>query len=291
MQTPPALTTVAFGDYQVTRLISGANPLTGGSHWSNERSREMREYHTPERVVAYLKRLTECGVNTIQARGDFHRIMYWLELFKREGGQIQWIAQTASEMHDVFQNIRVITAAGAIAIYLHGSRTDRLWADGRIDRANDYLKHIRDQGLLVGLGTHTPEVIEYAEGKGWDIDFYMASFYNPTVKIHAGDSAPSLPQPDEVHDDRVPTVNELFSDDAPTRMCKAIRSTDKQCLAFKVLGAARRCTTQDDVKAAFRYAYANIKPQDIVVVGMWQKHRDEIAMNVRYAQEAMVAAT
>lgn len=95
----------------ITRLVSGGNPLCGASHFSREMSAEMREYFTRERVVAYLHKLQASGINTIQARGDYHRILYWLELFRREGGQLHWIAQTASEMHDVFQNIRVLAAA------------------------------------------------------------------------------------------------------------------------------------------------------------------------------------
>ena len=125
-----------------------------------------------------LHRAQAAGINTIQARGDYHRILYWIELFRREGGQLHWIAQTASEMHDVFQNIRVLAAAGAIAIYHHGSRTDKLWKAGQIDTVEDYLKCMRDTGVLVGLGTHQPEIIEYAEEKGWDVDFYMACLYN-----------------------------------------------------------------------------------------------------------------
>jgi len=63
---------------------------------------EMREYFTSERVVAYLHSLQAGGVNTLQARGDYHRMLHWLELFRREGGQLHWIGQTASEMSDVF---------------------------------------------------------------------------------------------------------------------------------------------------------------------------------------------
>jgi len=36
-----------------------------------------------------------------------------------------------------------------------------------------------------------------------------------------------------------------------------------------------------------RCAYANIKSEDTVVAGMWQKHRDEIAMNVGHALNAL----
>ena len=138
----------------------------------------MTEFFTAERVVETLHRCEASGINTFQGRGDFHRVMYWLELFRREGGQLHWIGQTASEMHDVYQNIRVIAAMGAVGIYHHGTVTDALWKEGRQDEVLNRLKAIRDTGLQVGLGTHMPEVIEYAEEHDWDVDFYMACFYN-----------------------------------------------------------------------------------------------------------------
>jgi hypothetical protein len=248
----------------------------------------MVEYHTPERVVAYLHRLAECGINTIQARGDYHRILHWLELFRREGGQLHWIAQTASEMHDVFQNIRILASAGAMAIYHHGSNTDRFWVEGRIDEAEDYLKCMRDQGVRVGLATHHPEVIEYVEEKGWDLDFYMACFYNVNREVRESEIVANRQRAiDGGADDPFPSVNEDFRDDDPPRMIRVIQAVDKQCLAFKILGAGRRCGTPGDVADAFRYAYANIKPRDIVVVGMWQKYRDEIALNVGHVLDAL----
>jgi hypothetical protein len=260
----------------VTRLISGGNPLCGNSHFSGEMDEQMRSYYTPDQVVAYLHHLQQAGINTLQARGDYHRILHWLELFRRQGGQLHWIAQTASEMSDVFQNIRVLAAAGAIGIYHHGTQTDRFWLEGQIDRTRDYLKCIRDTGVQVGLGTHTPEVIEYAEEQGWDVDFYMACLYNLNRK----------PRESALVSGKAPASPEEFRADDPPRMCQVIRRTEKTCLAFKILGASRLCTTQQEVAAAFRFAFSNIKPKDAVVVGMFPKDEDQIALNVRYAMAA-----
>jgi hypothetical protein len=69
-------------------------------------------------------------------------------------------------------------------------------------------------------------------------------------------------------------------------MCQVIRQTEKTCLAFKIIGASRLCSTQQEVAAAFRFAFANIKPQDAVVVGMFPQHEDQIALNIRYAMAA-----
>lgn len=213
----------------VTRLISGGNPLCGNSHFSPEMNQAMREYFTQDRVVEYLHALQAAGINTLQARGDYHRIMHWVELFRRQGGKLHWIAQTASEMSDVHQNIRIIAAAGAMGIYHHGTRTDSLWNEGKIDQVKDYLATMRDAGVQVGLGTHIPEVIEYAEEHDWDVDFYMACFYN--ISRVARESA--LVAPNQ------PAAKEDFRPEDPARMCRTIRQTDRMCLAFKILGASR----------------------------------------------------
>jgi len=256
--------------------MSGGNPLCGNSHFSPEMDADMRRHFSAEAVVRYLHRLQECGINTLQARGDYHRVLYWLELFKREGGRLHWIAQTASEMADVVQNIRVIAAAGAVGIYHHGTQTDRFWREDRIDDCLDYLKCMRDCGVQVGLGTHIPQVIEYSEEQGWDVDFYMACFYNLS----------RTPRESALVSGKA-SGGEVYPDEDPPRMCETIRATGKTCLAFKIMAAGRNCATQADVRAAFEFAFANIKPQDAVVVGMFDKYLDQIGLNVGHVREVL----
>jgi hypothetical protein len=284
------LPTVPLGPHRITRLIVGGNPFCGNSHFSPSMSREMVEYYTAERVVDVLAQCQAAGINTVQARGDYHRILYWIELFRRQGGQLHWIAQTASEMHDVFQNIHILAAAGAIGVYHHGSQTDRFWQEGHIDRVEDYLKCMRDSGVQVGLGTHIPEVIEYAEDKGWDIDFYMACMYNlsrtpreSALVLEAQGKADSRRDSNQINDEQY-----LAEDRA--RMCEVVRQTAKTCLAFKILAASRNCATQDHVQTAFEYAFSHIKPQDAVVVGMYPKHLDQVSLNVQHTLEAIARA-
>ena len=271
------LPTVPFGSHHITRLIIGGNPLCGGSHLSEAMSREMVEYYSAERVVEVLQRCEEAGINTVQARGDYHRILYWIELFRRAGGSLHWIAQTASEMHDVFQNIRILAAAGAMGIYHHGSQTDRFWREGQIDQVQDYLKCMRDSGVQVGLGSHIPEVIEYAQERDWDIDFYMTCFYNLSRR----------PRESALVSGVHAFEREQYLEEDRAKMCRVIRLTPKTCLAFKILAASRNCATQQDVQTAFQFAFDNIKERDAVVVGMFPKHIDEVSLNVQYTLNAI----
>ncbi|MDH7571549.1 MAG: hypothetical protein QHJ73_18385, partial [Armatimonadota bacterium] len=128
-------------------------------------------------------------------------------------------------------------------------------------------------------GSHIPEVFQYADEKGWDVDFYMTCFYNlsrgPRESALVG-AAPGM-------------VEERYLDEDRERMCALIQQTRKQCLAFKILAAGRKCATQEMVREAFRFAFAQIKPTDAVVVGMFPKYIDQIALNVEHARHAMGA--
>lgn len=266
------LPTIALGQHHVSRLIMGGNPFSGGSHTSAEMDQAFLDYYTTENIKAALRECEAHGVNAVQARGDRH-IMRMLREYRNEGGTLQWIAQTASELRDLPGNIRACADAGAIAVYHHGTRTDGLWREGAIDEVRDLLQVMRDSGVAVGLGTHLPEVIEYSEAQGWDVDFYMASVYTLGVaRPKNGTMGQHLP-------------GERFDAPDRDRMCATIRATPKPCLAFKILAASRHCTTPEDVREAFAYTFANIKPTDAVVVGMFQRDVNQIAMNAAFVRE------
>ena len=278
--TPAALPTVPFGPHRISRLIVGGNPVSGTSHWTPELSQEMVDYFHSGNVKAMLRNCEGMGVNTWQSRGDPH-IARLLHEYRREGGKIQWIAQTASEITDLGRNLgRNIMPEKPIGIYHHGSRTDQAWANGKIDTVRDALQRIRDTGVVVGLGTHIPEVIDYAESKGWDLDFYMTCLYNLSrseeQKRRLRDAAPS---------------EELFWDPDRVEMLKRVRQTTKQCLVFKVYGASRLCGSRQQMFDALKLVFASAKPQDAIVVGMFPKYADQIAQNCQLTMEAIAAAT
>jgi len=39
------------------------------------------------------------------------------------------------------------------------------------------LKRIRDAGLLVGVSTHMPDMVDAVESKGWDVDYFQTCVY------------------------------------------------------------------------------------------------------------------
>src|SRR5437867_2063003 len=218
---PNPLPSVRLGPLTVSRLIIGGNPFSGNSHTSAELDTQMLDYFTTNRIKETLFECERHGITATLSRGDRHIIRTMREYWN-DGGKLQWICQIASELADLKGHIRQVAASGAAAIYHHGTRTDNLWHQGRIDEAHDLLREMRDTGAAVGFGSHIPEVIEYVEERGWDLDFYVCSVYN----LNKG-----------IRQSQVTVVErnvEHFDDADRELMFKTIRSTSKPALAIKI---------------------------------------------------------
>ena len=267
-----ALPTVAFGERRITRLLVGGNPFRGNSHQSPEKDREMLGYYTVERTKSVLRDCERLGINTVQARGDV-LIQACMREHWAEGGKLQFIAQTASELRDLRGHVRQLADFGAIGIYVHGTYTDQHFQDNAMQEVHDLLQAIRDTGVQAGVGTHIPEVIDYVEEKGWLPDFYMTSLCNISRTKRESALVTGRYTSGEVFD---------YQDRYP--MFERIRATLRPCLVFKLFGAGRFCTSPEQVSAILAEAYGNIKASDALVIGMFPKHHDEIAENAQLAR-------
>jgi len=269
------LPTVPFCGLEVSKLICGGNPLSGHSHVDSRLDREMVDFYTMPRIQELWRECERLGINTIQTRGDKHMMRAYHE-HRLAGGTLQWIAQTASEFTDSQANIRLIQSYGAAAVYVHGSNTDRHWQEGRIEDIRKILLQIKDIGLPAGLGTHIPEVIQHAEEKGWETDFYMGCFYNLSRKPK---QQPGV--------DPQAYKNERFLDEDPPRMVTTLRNCSKPCLGFKVLAAGRKCSDPEQVRRAFGFALRGLKSTDAIVVGVYQKKKNQLEENVHCVRRVL----
>jgi len=272
------LPTIRIATLEVTRLICGGNPFSGFSHVSAELDWEMVRYYTMPRLQECLEECWAQGINTVQSRGDRHQMRMYLE-HRLRGGRMQWIAQTASEFADIYANIGEIVRYQPAAIYNHGTHTDNSWHSGRIDAVADIAKCIKDHGLPAGVATHIPEVVLHAEEHGWETDFYMCCFYN---LARGYKSAPAVEQ-DAYARDRFPPGD-------PEKMTAVMRQVGKPCLGFKIMAASRRCGTPEQTRQAFEYAFARIKPTDAVVVGMFQRDKNQVAENAAIVRGIVAAS-
>jgi hypothetical protein len=112
------------------------------------------------------------------------------------------------------------------------------------------------------------------------VDFYAGCVYNRTRtdeewrKILNGE----LPE----------MSREIYIQSDPARMYKVIRQATKPCFAFKILAAGR--VDEDKVEQAFRTAYASIKPNDGVYIGVFPRSRDEVKTNAEIVHNILTTA-
>jgi hypothetical protein len=263
-----SLPQIRLGPHSISRLICGANPFNAGSHLSVFVNHEMRAYFTPEQTLKTLRRCQEVGINCWQSGAKN------LDLYRRfldEGGKMQFIAIEANKAEAIDQ----LRQGGCLAIAHHGEVTDRFFKEGKLDQVNDFLKRVHDAGLLAGVSTHMPAVVDAIESKGWQVDYYMTCVYERhRSKEDLEKLLGQAPIP----------VGEVYLPLDPPRMFKAVQATKRPCLAFKILAAGRLSERRPWVEQAFRETFAAIKPSDAVIVGIYDRYSDQPAENAAYVR-------
>jgi hypothetical protein len=265
-QSEPAIPTIALGQHRISRLICGSNPILGYSYMGSHSDQHMKEYYTTERTVEVLQKCEQAGITAHQFSS---RLDYFPSLYER-GSKLKFISLD-SRPDKIKETIEI---AKPIAMVHHGGVTDRLFSEGNSKVVHEYVKIVKDKGLLAGVSAHNPNVIKQIADEGWEVDFFMTCFYYLTRKLDSADQAKTLP-----------VGSYSFFKDDPKVMTQVVRQVKQPCLGFKILGAGRLCSNQASVRAAFKFAFDNIKPTDGVIVGMFPWYFDEIGSNARYARE------
>src|ERR1039458_1814582 len=263
---------VKFGNVEISRLVLGCNPFYGYAHFNKILGGLMSEWYTQDRVCGVLHQCNRFGINAYNCV-TMGRSLQDLEHFQAEGGKMHLIVQGSPGSDPA----AIVKAFKPLALYHVGDTVDRAFQTGNLDDIKEWSKKAMDTGVMVGVGTHKPEVIATIEEEGWDVDFYAGCVYNRTRtpdelrKLLGGE----LPMP----------RGEVFLEDDPPRMYKVIRQTKKPCFAFKIL-AAGRIERPEALDLALRTAFGSIKPTDCIFVGMFPKFQDEVRANVERSEES-----
>jgi hypothetical protein len=270
----PLLPTVNLGPHAVTRLIIGGNPIYGYSHFNRLLSQHQTAWHTPERVVELMQRCQQAGINTWQ-NSFATRTLEDLDRVRAAGVKLNWLCLGKGDWDSFPERIDEAARRQPIGIAPHGALAERLHRQGKLDVLTDLLKRIRGQGVLVGLSAHNPALIELAEEKGWDIDYYMCCLYYLTRPREEYQKLLGADLP----------LGEIYLPSDPPRMFKVIQGVKKPCLVYKVLAAGRRIGSAAEVRQCFQTAFQNIKPTDAVIVGMYQQFGDQVGENAATVRE------
>jgi hypothetical protein len=260
---------IPFGKVRLSRLICGANPFNGGSHLSSFVNQEMRNYYAPEQILKTLQRCEAAGINCWQMSGIGN-----LEWYRR-------LVDAGSQMHLISlgrnpDELPALAKGGCLGVAHHGEVTDTLFKTGKLDEVREFLKRVKDAGMMAGVSTHMPAVVDAIESQGWEPDYYMACVYernrsNEELKKLLG----YVPLP----------PREVYLEEDPPRMFQAICNARRPCLAFKILAAGRLCDRRETVERAFRQAYEGIKPTDGVIVGIYDRYSDQPGEDVSWTRK------
>lgn len=253
-----------FFDVEISRLVLGVNPLCGYSHYNKNYSATMKEWYSQDRVCAVMHQCNRFGINAFNYVHLERAPQDWAR-FQAEGGKMHLIMQVLAND----DTPALAKALKPLAMHKQGEAVDKAYQSGNMDSIKEWCKKARDLGVLVGVGTHKPEVIAQVEEEGWDVDFYAGCVYNRTRT------------PEEwrkiLNGELTEMPREIYLQSDPPRMYQVMRQTKKPCFAFKILAAGR--IPNDGIEQAFRNAFASIKPTDGVFVGMFPCAKDEVREN------------
>ena len=218
-----------LGDYHISRLICAGNPFGGHAHGGNlvYLGRLFKEYFTDEKIAETLQLCTANGINTTLIETD-DNILRSLDLYeKRMGHRIQWLCQIPPDrenlglMKHMRQQISIAADNKAICAFIQGGVTENIFAENRTEELRELIALMKEKGMVAGICSHQPAIIEKAEDLDLGAEFYMM------------------------------TLNKVnYNCDDPEAAKRTMKNINKPFINFKVLGAGR-----DRPESGFRYAF------------------------------------
>ncbi|MCL2832695.1 MAG: hypothetical protein FWD78_05960 [Treponema sp.] len=179
-------TTVA--GVSLPRIIIGSNWIFGWSHTGHAADTIIKEQHsTVDQTLAVLSAFMQYGIDAWM--GPFSSHPAALDRIKgiqdKIGKKLILIDTPVLKMdnnakarRETEAIIKTSAEIGSTFCLVHHSSCEQLINKNKktMDRLPDYLKMIRDAGLIPGLSAHMPEVIQYADLNEYDVETYIQIF-------------------------------------------------------------------------------------------------------------------
>ena len=264
-----------FGGAEISRMVLGVNPFYGFAHYNNNFSTVMKEWYTGDKVCAIMHQCNRYGINSFNYV-HLDRAPQDLARFQAEGGKMHLIIQVTAGV----EASMLVKTLKPLALQRQGEVVDKAFQTGQMHTVKEWCKQVRDLGVLVGVGTHKPEVIAQVEEEGWDVDFYAGCVYNRTRTVEEWKKV--------LNGEALEMSDEIYLQSDPPRMYRVMRQTTKPCFAFKILAAGR--IPDRGIDQAFRTAFESIKPTDGIYVGMFPRVKDEVKENAERVHRILSGA-
>lgn len=264
-----------FGGVEISRMVLGVNPFYGFAHYNNNFGSAMKEWYTQDKVCDVMHQANRFGINAFNYVHVDRGPQDW-QRFVAEGGKMHLIIQVTGGIDSEM----LVKTLKPLALQRQGEVVDTAYQNGEMESVKEWCKKARDLGVMVGVGTHIPEVVAQVESENWDIDFFSGCVYN---RRRTGDEWKKV-----LNGEMMEMPNDIYMKSDPPRMYKVLRQSKKPCFAFKILAAGR--VPDRGVEQAFRTAFGSIKPTDGVYVGMYPRFKDEIRENAEIVHRILVGA-
>jgi hypothetical protein len=211
----------------------------------------MRSYHTVDRILETWRRAEAAGINTMITNNETPHVLEAVQEYRAAKGPLQWIAQVNFRAKpDMLPAIDEVVEIGCRAVYFHGAQVEAAYMERDDKRVRSWCEHARSAGVLAGVAGHAPEAHLWVDSLGV-ADFHAVCFFN-CGSLHDG-------------------KGERFRLRDVTPAIDCIRRIQKPCIGYKIMGAGRI-----DPRMALEHAFANIKPTDVVNVGMHRGDKDNM---------------
>jgi hypothetical protein len=185
----PLFPRTAVSGVSLSRIIIGTNWLLGWSHTGAAADAVIRGVNcNREAVASVLEAFLARGVDTVM--GPLSREKLILDAMKlaedrtgkaliRVDTPVVDVSDNAASRKDTEEIIAGCAKEGAKFCLLHHSSAEQLVNKNTqtLDRLPDYLKMVRDHGMIPGLSAHMPELIVYSDANEYDVQTYI-QIYN-----------------------------------------------------------------------------------------------------------------
>ncbi len=172
------------------RMLVGTNWILGYSHTGPAADDMIRNRHSdPKNVSAVLDAYMEYGIDAIMGPSfdEDSPLRQGMRLTEEKFGKkfIQIVTpginvdDNDEARAEAEATIAKCAADGATFCLIHHASAEQLVNKNTqtIDRLPDYLAMIRKYGMIPGLSAHMPELVQYSDKNGYDVETYI-QIYN-----------------------------------------------------------------------------------------------------------------
>jgi hypothetical protein len=169
-------------------MVIGTNWILGWSHTGAAADCQIRRRNaTAEAIAAQLEVFLAAGVDTLMGPLTGHdHLMAAIKMAEDRVSRQMILVDTpvlnvddsAEARREAADKIAECRRNGATFCFPHHSSAEQLVNKNKqtIARLPDYLKMVRDEGMVPGLSAHMPELIVYSDLNGYDVETYIQIF-------------------------------------------------------------------------------------------------------------------